>query len=284
MLKVSLFLLSFISVSLNSLAGQDPIIINSSCYQGSHLDATLSWGDFKWGYSPEDLLTRFSQIYQEERRLRFRAFFNEEKQSILLPYTVERGGAVEVPAKFIKAVSRHIEVAFENKYIDGVFFPDMGHSHLLIPDAKWEEYQKIPVSQMNKMYEGFFSDPEVLVLYHTAEQLAFLDSENKVKPDPYSQWRFATRNLVGHTYPSDNLSLAQNPSSMANTVNGIQGYRWWGAGFNISANKNGCFGYQKDGQIYYFDMSLFDLAAVTGTVFIDGVLQPSYRPIIQNGQ
>ena len=44
-----------------------------------------------------------------------------------------------------------------------------------------------------------------------------------------------------------------------NTVRNLEGYKYY-SGFNISANKNGCFPFQdKSGNIQYFDLSAWDL-------------------------
>jgi hypothetical protein len=137
----------------------------------------------------------------------------------------------------------------------------MGHSHLLIPEDLFRnKFDKILKQSMSRFYEEVLMDDSVIFLYHTAEQLKFLDENNKVLDDPYSKWRFQTRNIAGSADPSRPIAFLQNPNSLANTVNSLNGYRWWGAGFNLSANKEGCFTYRRDGKEFRFDVSLFDLS------------------------
>lgn len=114
---------------------------------------------------------------------------------------------------------------------------------------------------MSRMYENLFKDQRLEILYHTAEQLQMLDSDNKPLNDSLIQHRLKTRNIVGFNHPDSELIYLSNPSSAVNTVSSRPGYYWWGAGFNISANKNGCFEYKNNGQSFYFDLSMYDLTS-----------------------
>ena len=126
----------------------------------------------------------------------------------------------------------------------------MGHSHFLIPDQIWKsKYDKYPVNQFSKLYTDLFSDPELKILYHTAEQLQLTDENKNVLNDSYIQWRHHTRNIVGTNDGDKKLNLLQNPESPSNTVNRLEGHFYYGGGYNISSNINGCFQYLKNGQI-----------------------------------
>lgn len=235
------------------------------CPQELPTDAQLKSTDFRWGFSLPELLQKWQEIYTSNKRLPTRAYWDSQKASLVLPYSTSRGGNPELPFNFLHSVRRHVEVAFAADYIDALIFPDMGHSHFLIPDAKYKNEYKFPVSQMAQTYEQFFNDPELLVVYHTAEQLTITTTEGKLLPDRRSQWRFFSRNLIGDNLGLGRLQLAQNPTHKHNTTDGLPGYNWWGAGFNISANKKGCIAYRRHGSIEYFDLSLEDLTSdVTG--------------------
>jgi hypothetical protein len=206
------------------------------------------------------MLEKFLEIYQAPKRLPKRAFWDEKSQLLKLPFDSGRGGDIAISETFIHSIVRHIERAFELKYVDAVFFPDMGHSHLLIPDGLYQDkYDKYPINQMSLMYQEMFRDPQVNILYHTAEQLNTLDQNDVVLLDPKIQWRYKTRNIVGQNQPATDLRVLQNPESKANTVGGEVGYRWWGGGFNLSGNQRGCFEYRAHGKVYFFDLSMSDL-------------------------
>lgn len=233
----------------------------SNCHQSSESDPILYGSHFKWGLSKQELLSLFDLTYQRPERLSHRAYLDNDGQTVILPYDADRGGAIRVSYGFIESVQSHIEQALKLNFIEGVFFSDMGHSHLLIPESHFEQSSVgSNLLQMSRFYERVLTHPDVLILYHTAEQLKFLDSSSQVLPDSYSQWRFKTRNLLGGVNPATPVQTIQNPESQANTAGSLPGYRWWGAGFNLSANKHGCFTYREpDGNIRRFDISMYDL-------------------------
>lgn len=235
-------------------------INTENCRPENSTEKPLYASDFKWGYLLNELIEKFEVIYKSPKRLAKRAYWDESTQKIILPYYAERGGGVELNPAYVQAVTSHIEQGFQKKIIDGVFFPDMGHSHLLIPKMKYEKhYKNIPVEKMSRMYEEFFRDQGILTLYHTAEQLKMLDENDNLLADERIRYRHHTRNLVGHLDPKKEIFIVQNPESKENTSDGIPNYEWWGAGFNLSANEKGCFSYSRDGQKFNFDISLFDL-------------------------
>ena len=233
-----------------------------SCQETSHSQTPSSQvlfaEDFRWGLLREEMLNLFQSTYQSSKRLWNYARIRGDQ--ILLPYRAIHGGTVELPLRVAEVIASHIEMALQRRFVEAVFFPDMGHSHFLIPDEVYaDEYAKIPVKQYNQLYQKLFTDERVMILYHTAEQLAFLDQNNQVKDDPYYQWRHKTRNLLASTKLGVPLRILENPKSPANTVHEVPGYRWWGAGFQISAHHNGCFVYQHGLETRRFDISLYDL-------------------------
>lgn len=221
--------------------------------------------DFKWGYSLGDIQERYKAIYGSGKRLGRRAFWNPKTGRLELPYDASRGGNVPLPENFVRAVIGHVEEAFASTYVDALIFPDMGHSHFLVPEELWKEkFDAYPVSAFNKLYEAMMSEPRLEVLYHTAEQLKTREKDGALVADPRTQFRYKTRNIVGGN-PGP-LRVEQNPESTANTVNGVDGYKWWGGGFNISASKDGCFAASVGGRTVRFDLSLFDLEPSPGSM------------------
>lgn len=263
MLKIILkTLITIFLFAVSANASVSRLTFNGECHE-PHTRAPnidLSADDFVWDYSLDLLRARFIEVYESPKRLPQRAYWDSEKKSYMLPYLSQRGGPVKLPLSFVERVADHIEMAFSNKYIDAVFFPDMGHSHFMIPIKSWnQKYDLYAISDFSKMYSDMMKDPGLKILYHTAEQLKTLNGDNTVIADPEIQWRHKTRNIVGSNVAGQNLVVLQNPSSPANTVGGQPNYFWFSAGFNLSANKDGCFSYRKNGQRFRFDISLFDL-------------------------
>jgi hypothetical protein len=273
--KAVLFILAVTLVQFFSqpaiLAAQsvNGLVISAHCSSPTSPEKLYA-EDFKWGYSLAELISRFTEIYQISKRLNQRAYWDSSEKKIKLPYGFDRGGSVVVPESFIENISRHIEVAFKKNLIDGVFFPDMGHSHFLIPTDHYEaSYSKFPVSRQSRMYERLFSDREIKILYHTAEQLQTRDDSGALVSDPRVQFRFQNRNLVGLNDGTQNIIILQNSSSPANTAHDLEGHTYYGAGFNLSANEKGCFRSQRQGEDIFFDMSLFDLEYENGGVLLN---------------
>lgn len=206
------------------------------------------------------MLTRFVEIYEAPARLGRHAYIDTLSGKIKLPYDAGRGGDVVLPESFVASVRAHIESALRLEYIDAVFFPDMGHSHFLVPQKKYDEkYSKYPGAEFSRLYEDFMNDPDLKIFYHTAEQLSMLDANKKLRPERRIQERFYSRNLVGDNRGEGRLELVQNRTHSMNSVSEVTGYYWWGAGFNVSAHKDGCFIYNDRGVERYFDLSLYDL-------------------------
>ncbi|OFZ29482.1 MAG: hypothetical protein A2622_07070 [Bdellovibrionales bacterium RIFCSPHIGHO2_01_FULL_40_29] len=242
--------------NLNTLAE-----ISQRCSVQTDKQEILYENDFHWDMSLADVMKAFQSVYLGQKRLDKRAYYDAQSERIKLPYTEYNGGDVVVSMSFIHAIQAHIEQALKHKYADAIIFPDMGHSHYLIPTKKYKEkYSKFPVTNFSQMYSEIFQDPTVKIVYHTAEQLKLSNKDKSLVSDPYLQWRHFTRNLIGDIKVpyTANVYYAKD-QNYANTLGEVPGYFWWGAGFNISANKDGCFKYQYQGKTFYFDMSLFDL-------------------------
>ena len=209
--------------------------------------------------SPEAMAKRFVEIYASEKRLAERAWFDPARGSFVLPQLASWGGEVVLPNRLIENVRRHIEKALARGYAEFVFFPDMGHTHLFVPQEHWEaEYAGTPVEALSAMYSALFADPELKVLYHTAEQLKMVDEDDQLLDSRHLRWRFFTRNPVGDNAYLSRLDLLHDPSHQANTARELDGHHYHGAGFNISANESGCFPYVHDGVLMWFDVSLSD--------------------------
>jgi len=249
-----------IKQSLGEARAAQPAPAPYACPPETPAEPKLYSSDVRWGLSLPEMLDLYEKLYASDKRLVQRAYFNAAKGRFELPNAPERGGPVVVSELTVKALARHIEAAFEKDYIDAVFFPDMGHSHLLIPEALYAaKYSKYPTARQSQFYGDVLSDPQVRIFYHTAEQLKSLKDDRTVLDDERIRWRHETRNIAGPISETAELTVYQNPSSPANTVGEVPGFYWWGAGFNFSANKNGCFAFTRGGKSVRFDISLKDL-------------------------
>jgi hypothetical protein len=234
--------------------------IAARCTAPADDEPIIYTNDFHWNYTPEEMAARYEEIYGSGQRLTERARFDEETGSFIMPTFESWGGQVTLPKRLVENVTRHLELALEAGYAEHVFFPDMGHSHYFIPQARWEaEYADTPVDQSANRNSRLLDDPELLVFYHTAEQLQMLDEDDQVLPDPHIEWRHQTRNVVGDNDEQDRIELLQNPDSKANTSRDYPGHRYFGAGFSVSASTDGCFPFIQDGELKWYDLSLSDL-------------------------
>lgn len=248
----------FCAMLLASAAAPRPAASADRCAPPLPSEEKIYQSDFRWNYTLPEMKTRAEEMYASPKRLDKRAYWDAKANSYVLPPSYE-GPPVKIGAPLAAALRSHIQQALELGYADAVFFPDMGHSHLLIPDALWKsKYDKYEPSQYSEMYEEMLADPAVQIFYHTAEQLKTLEGNQPIN-DEQLLFRRANRNIAGAIKPPSKLRVLQNPQSAANTVSDVPGYRWWGAGFNFSAQQDGCFIYEHKGRTYRFDISLHDL-------------------------
>lgn len=242
------------------IAGSSMASPAERCRPPGPQDPVIYSQDFRWGYSLDELRAVSSEFYRSPKRLPDRARWNAERGAYVMPFRAEQGGDVVIPTRLIESVRKHIEAALERRYIDGVVFPDMGHSHFYLPQEVWDrDYAAIPIAETARLYERMMDDPSLRVLYHTAEQLQTLDAERNPLANRDVQWRFHTRNIFGDNRGLGILEIRNAPESRANTVSELPGYKVWSAGFNLSANESGCFPFKVAGENRWFDLSLSDL-------------------------
>lgn len=216
--------------------------------------------DFEWGYTLEQMGEKYDEMYASGKRLDQRAYFDADAGTFKLPLTDSWGGDFEMPSRLIENVTLHIEHALERGYVNYVFFPDMGHSHVFIPQDAWDShYSQFEVSEGSQRYAQMLDDPDIKFLYHTAEQLELLDENDEPLLDRQTQWRYQTRNLVGDNNWERRLDFLVEYESNANTAHDLEGHKYWGAGFNITANKNGCFPFEHNGEVFWYDLGMSDL-------------------------
>ncbi len=249
-----------ITLSLSAFAV--PEIVNTeNCFKPFEQEDILRSSDFTWGVELEVIKKRYSEIYEKGQRLKGRAYITEGR--VVLPISIYGGrqGEIKLSQRFLKSIVGHVEEGLKRGYVDAINFSDMGHSHFFVNQKFYNEVvNPIPVKESDRAYELMINHPETRFLYHTAEQMKMRTEAGELINDRHIQWRFFTRNLVGHNKAQGKIELLHNAEHSHNTARDYDsGYRYWGAGFNISATKNGCFAFMDKGVRKYFDISLKDL-------------------------
>lgn len=243
-------------------ASADETSTRARCGPPDADERTLVYSDFSWYYAPDELADKFDEIYASGKRLPDRARWDDDSGGYRLIHRGRHGSEpVPVTDAFIGAVRSHVERALALGYAEHVIFPDMGHAHLLIDRAYYDDVVRhAPPTRFHRLYADVLSRPETRFLYHTAEQLGMLDEERRLKPDKYLGWRYFTRNLVARNDELGLIDIHHDLESVGNTVCDVDGsHRYFSAGFHVSASVDGCFPFSDDGRTYYFDISLSDL-------------------------
>ena len=206
--------------------------------------------ELAWNQSPEEMEAQARKIYNSEGRLGKRTYLDSKSQNFYAPYD---NNPVKIPLQLIKSVTVHIETALAMGYADHVTFADMGHAHMLTPLDFYKSVRHLKTKQILSI---LYDHPRTKFLYHTAEQLKMMDENNKPINDRYLQQRFYTRNLIAGNTGGSEIHLGQSPPDQPfNTVHNWPGHFSF-SGFDISANKNGCFPYyDKNNNLKYFDLS-----------------------------
>lgn len=233
-------------------------IAKSRCDMAKSEPAPVLYANsFHFNMSLEEVDAAYVKTYASEERLLAHALYDAEKNHFISKKADE---FLVFPEAYIKAVILHVENSLRLNYVRYIFFPDMGHSHMFVPQDYFDNVvqasgAKSALESLNIILKA----PGLKTLYHTAEQLRLIDDDKKVLEDRYLQWRFYTRNPIidnnGH------IEIATNFDAKGghNTVHHLAGHKYF-SGFNLSANKKGCFPFEDaQGQIQYFDLSGWDL-------------------------
>ncbi|MBT5095209.1 MAG: hypothetical protein HOM21_13230 [Halobacteriovoraceae bacterium] len=260
-----LILLVLLTTPLHALTlSQKYELASQRCTKPGPSEPHLYSSEFHWNMTVPELNKIFPAVYNSGKRLKHRAYF---EAGFKLPHIPNQKTTL-LTENFIKSLITQVEEAHRRGYVDALIFPDMGHSHFFIPQEFYDrELNAIPVSDYHLFYQKLLAHKELRILYHTAEQLKMTE-EGRPLADRHLGWRFYTRNLVGRNDQSKILEIIHAPETRANTTHNYRpGYKYWGAGFNISASIDGCFPYEVDGKLKYFDLSFEDLTSEPGAVF-----------------
>ncbi len=210
--------------------------------------------DYKLLNTKAEIQSYYDKVYNGDRRLMARAYWDASQKTIVLPYS---SGNARVPAAFWEGVASHITQAFKNDYVNGLIYPDLGHIHVLVPTKTWDEL-KVSTPQSIERIEKVFALSETKALYHTAEmvQLKQGDFAKGTYPqDPWKLWRYFTRNLLGSFIGEKNVEViwaGEKPTY--NTVRSLPGYTDV-VTLYISSNHNACLSFHENGTEKFFDIT-----------------------------
>lgn len=223
-------------------------------------EPTVFANDFKFGMDYEDVKSLYPEIYESGKRLSQRTFFVNNKFVFPEPSLsgTPKGVEIDIPDKFIKGIILQIETILKNRYAEFIFFPDLGHSHFFIEKSFYNKEIYNQVMDYKTRYEILMNHTELKVLYHTAEQIRLKDEDDNLVQSDWLRWRYYSRNPVADL--DGKVQILFNSNDKFNTVRDFdEDHHYWGAGFNISASKNGCFPFEQGAEIKYFDISFMDL-------------------------
>ena len=266
------------SKKYNSLHFQNHIDIAKKRCTLDNNKETVQIHPMPWWMTFQQIEQIFFQRYNSPKRLPNKAYYDPEKQTFILPL-FNKPVNIEIKEFFILSVISHIEKALEKKYADFINFTDMGHSHILIPENDYKTelvpyYLTQPFlsdEQYVAVYTKLLSSENNKFLYHTAERLKITGEslDHQITPasgnqeksflnKEYLLYRYLNRNIIGSNTPEEDLEVVQvqDLHKTYNTVKKVEGYRYWGSGYYMHSNQNGCFPYRKDNETYYFDISL----------------------------
>lgn len=249
----------FIVLLLFSFAGVaqvlDPARLQQHCQKPLVDEPIIYQEDYSFSDNLDvaKMTAKFDRFYQGPQRLKGRLFYDSKAKKIYTSGDLNS----EISPLLIESISAHISLALKRNYAQFAFFPDMGHSHFYIPKDVWNKKYK-DLAPATGLYAALSNERQLKMLYHTAEQLVIRDS-NKVMPlDPWLQWRYYSRNIMGQNRgASSSLEVLLQPDLQAyNTVKEYDDYASYSAGFYLQAHQNGCFSFQAaDGKTLYFDVS-----------------------------
>lgn len=185
--------------------------------------------------SAEHLRHGFEEFMKRGQRLNRRAY--RAGSNFKIDYQL--GPSVDLPLEWIEAIKSHLIQSLSLGYADYIFYSDLGHVHIF--ESTEDE------------------SPELLFLYHSGEMFEYrkdADLSQPLSQDPWMQWRYLNRNLVGYLDPKASLEVVQDTSGRKNRnlVDSFAGYKSKTTLY-FSSHHDGCFQISdKTNEIVSFDI------------------------------
>jgi len=202
-----------------------------------------------WYRTFEEVKQLYTKHYNRESRLENYIYIENGKYIATIFKNGNKKVRFVAPDHFIHSMLNHLKAGLDNDWFNYIFWADLNHGHLFIPDDLRENYSKF---ENEKYFKEILKDRNLGILYHAAEHFCSLDPENT----KYIQ----TRNIVGwfNSKPIEIIFPESDTSKgrlKANTASVPKGYSnvWW---IGISASKDGTFSIEVDGKTIKLDISL----------------------------
>jgi len=192
-----------------------------------------------------DATTSFAETYTNPARWDGRAYWSEAQQNFVFEID---GKEYKIPQRFLNSLRRHIETALARGYADHVFYPDLGHVHLMVP-------QDSGVAADD--YENIMALPQMKFLFHTAELYKMRDNvTGPLLGDDWWKWRYFSRNLIASNGDVEDMQITfAKDNALYNTVRTLPDHDERATVY-MNSNQNGCFSYVQNGQTLQFDLRL----------------------------
>ena len=237
-------------------------IAKTRCAPPQSSDPILYADVFKGQFTEDQMKELYDDVYRSPDRLINRVGFEFDGRFVSRDLKDPKDFTV-FNEEAIKGVIRQVEAVLKHDHARYIFFPDMGHSHFFIPLDYYESQMAGQSLGIKKAQTVAMEAPGLKILYHVAEKLIMTNEDKTLINDMDVQWRFHTRNPTLDL--KGNVQILKDHSTPgSNTARNLEGYRYY-AGFNISANENGCFPFETpEGEVKYFDLSAWDLPYAQG--------------------
>lgn len=232
---------------LSSILSSIILVLSASahadCSRQQASDSTVDKGT-SVVYTLDEAEAQYNEIYNSGKRIINRVYFDQKSQSYVLD---QKEKTLPIPHRFIESLTRQMETALERGYADFLFYSDMGHAHLYMPDSGDTTTENLA---------HHLEQAELTFLYHTAELFVLRENfKGELTRDPWLQWRYYSRNFVAQNDVSDNLTVLFAKDASYNTVRDLQDHTSVSTVY-MSASRNGCFPLQYKGETIYFDLTL----------------------------
>ena len=208
---------------------------------------------FHFGRSFSEVKKHGQHLYNSPKRYIDRAYVREGKIHLPFASSWESSpeGSIELTETFVRSVILHIEKALKKGYANVINLSDMGHSHLFYPPELEEKTKGLSAKES---FSILLRQPEVKILYHTAEQIDLHFEKETFFDNPILQFRYFTRNILGDNRAQGELEVLFHFGKPYNTVRDLEGHKY-GYGFYLHASKGACFPYKYQGKEFFFDLS-----------------------------
>lgn len=232
----------FILILLNLLSNA-----NELCKAPTVSELSLPLDPLHVVATPLEARQQFEAVYNHHRRIKNRVYWSPEKKN----YIFEKSQVQFVlPSFFIDNLKNHLHQALNKGYAKHLYYADLGHLHLLIPQADWP-------SPLPK--DSFLNSTELLSLFHTGELYQFKKGgslSGKMTDDEEWLWIYRHRNFVGKNQIDQPITpLFSQLDAVYNTVRSLEGYKELGSVY-FSAHQNGCFALDENNLDLRFDISV----------------------------